>query len=236
MQNQPPDVPIQYQSSFDEEKASILAAVFEWHHSEHSQPLDLDSFESMVAIKNLNRVITFENAAFRRYMLNEKSAVGSTLDSHFLPHLVKTSTDSDRLILDGVMNIEIEHLCRWENGRTVTMRTFKRRLDELKSPNYAIIVISRAKEFVGSTEAEKRKSLNEVLSVLLGMDETDRTICRGYVMGDSTKEIASRVGLTTKAVENRRHKIMDLMGVQKPIDIVKLMVRLEENGLIDDQF
>jgi hypothetical protein len=236
MQSLLSDAPIEYHSSFDDEKGLILAAVLQSHHADHQQSLDLDSFESMVAIKNSSRVVTFENAAFRRYMMYNNSAIGTTMDSHFLPHLAKTSNDTDRLILDGVINLEIEHLCRWENGRTVTMRTFKRRLDELKSPNYAIIVISRAKDYVGSTEAEKRKSLNEVLSVLLSLDETDRTICRGYAMGDSTKEIASRVGLTSKAIENRRHKIMNLMGIQKPIEIVKLLVRLEENGLIDDQF
>lgn len=236
MDNKRSDVPFEYHSSFDDEKEGISAALKRWHQADQRQPLDLDSFESMVAIKNSSRVITFENVAFRRHMMNNNSAIGSTQDSHFSPHLANTSADSDRLILNGVISLDIEYLGLWEDGRTVIMRTFKRRLDELKSPNYAIIAISRVKEYVGSTEATKRKSLNALLSILLGLDETDRAICRGYAMGDSTKDIASRVGLTTKAVENRRHKIMNLMGIQKPIDIVKILVRLEENGLIDDQF
>ena len=46
------------------------------------------------------------------------------------------------------------------------------------------------------------------------------------------KDIAAQVGISTRAVENRRQKIMDIFGFTKPIEIVKLLVRLEERGLL----
>ena len=63
------------------------------------------------------------------------------------------------------------------------------------------------------------------------LDTTDELICHGYLMGDTTKDIATKVGLTARSVEKRRQKIMDIFGFVRPVQIVKMLVRLEEHGL-----
>ena len=54
--------------------------------------------------------------------------------------------------------------------------------------------------------------------------------------GHTQRTMAEMLGCTTRTVENRRNRIMDELGATKPIEIVKLMVRLAEHGLIQADF
>jgi DNA-binding NarL/FixJ family response regulator len=60
----------------------------------------------------------------------------------------------------------------------------------------------------------------------------DRAICFGHGNGEQIKDIAAKVGMTRRSVENRRQKIMDLFGFKRPVEIVKLLVCLDERGLL----
>lgn len=55
-------------------------------------------------------------------------------------------------------------------------------------------------------------------------------------MGSRTKaldfsQFAAKVSMTARSVKNRRQKIMDLFGLIRPVEIVKLLVRLDDRGL-----
>lgn len=183
----------------------------------------------MVVIKNGERKVTYENLAFCNQMMMGKSAIGSLFEDP----LDRTSQRTDDLILDGVSSIEMDHLGMWESKRSCSMTTFKRRLDELNSTEHVILVVTRANAFVGKEPNETKRSLAELLIALEQLDRIDQSICRGLFEGDAIKDIAKQVGLTTRSVELRRQKIMDLFGFNRPIEIVKSLVRLEENGLLD---
>lgn len=226
-----PAVPT-YSRSFEDEKAEILALVTQWSELGMESVPDFDSFESIVTIKNSDRKITIENRGYRELCEAQDAQLQASPERNLEPHLARVSLETDRLLLDGVSSLEIEHLGIWYQGRPCTMVTYKRRLFELKSPQYAILTISRIRELLRDSSTERQRTLGELLALLQQLDPVDRTICQGYAMGDSTKEIAARVGLTTRAVELRRQKIMELFGFERPIEIVKMLVRLEENGLI----
>jgi hypothetical protein len=226
-------LPYEYKLPFDEEKSRIIALILSWGQTGCQNELDLDQFESLVAIKGVDRSITIENASFRRYIMQGKSAVGKTLDELLIRELAATSQKTDAMVLDGVSVLELDHLAVWDNGRHCTMTTFKRRLDELGSNQYKILLISRFKEFVGPNLSDSKRSLGDSLLVLQNLDSIDQKICQGIVEGDATRDIANRVGLTSRSVELRRQKILDAFGFIRPIEIVKLIVRLEENGLLD---
>lgn len=231
------NVPFVYKQSFEQDCNEIQQIICRWQiESGNFVDLNLDGFESLVAIKNVQRIITYENLSFRRYMNFGRSAEGLRAEQFLSPHVAKVSQSTDQLLLDGVILLQIEHLNLWEGNKTISMVTFKRRMDDLKNPACAILVVARAKDYVRSNEFERKLGLNEALVLLQQLDEKDKRICKGLLHGDTTKETADSIGMTPRAVELRRQRIMDLFHFDRPIEIVKLLVRLEENGLISERF
>lgn len=226
--------PFEYKVPFEQERDEILRTIVRWQIEHGSlSGLSLDNFESLVLIKNIQLVVMLENANFKRYVALGKSTEGLQTEQIFSPHVNHVYQLSDQLILDGAISLQVEHLSPWESNRTVTMVTYMKRLEDLKNPACAIIAISRAKDFVRSIGIERRLSLNEALVLLQKLDDKDRTICNSLYDGDTTKETADSLGMTSRAVELRRQRILDLLGFERPIEIVKLLVRLEENGLLN---
>lgn len=222
----------QYSTSFEDEKREVIARILRWGDGNRSQPLDLSGFESYVAIKNSERTYSATNIHFSNAFTAGRSSIGRNTDLTLEPKFKMISQKVDGLILDGVAWIELEHVGVLGDGRACTFLTFKRRLDELHDSSYLILLVSRPMRVLGSSEIEKRRTITDLLSILRGLDEKDQMICRGYSRGDTSKEIAAQIGLTTRSVEIRRQKIMDVFGFNHPIEIVKMLVRLEERGLI----
>lgn len=221
----------QYDMSFTAERASIIDAVLHWGGNTPPDEINVAGFESMIAIRNTERVITVDSPRFREFMMGGQTATGRIQQQRFASSFQKFTETTDCLILDGVQSIELEHHGSGVDGRLYTFQTYKRRLDELQNSNYAILSICRP--IACAEPLDRRPSLSESLLTLRQLDSVDQTICKYYSMGESTKDIAAAVGLTTRAVEKRRQRILDTFGFQRPIEIVKMLVRLEENGLID---
>ncbi len=228
----PSEPQFQYSIPFADELNQVIQRVLAWGDSDRSGPIDLSGFQSLVAIKNSERTITTENDLFRAAIMGGKSSVGWTTDRALSPKFLKISQAVDDLILDGAASVELEHVGALADGRACTFITHKRRLDELKDPSFLVLLVSRPLNLIGDTETERRRTLSELVTMLNQLDSTDRTICDAYAKGDPTKAIANLVGLTTRSVEIRRQKIMDTFGFSRPIEIIKMMVRLEERGLI----
>lgn len=219
----------QYQVPFLEEVAAIRGLVLDPSFPKNAAKFD--QFESMIGIKSSSRLLSFENQRFRSFLHNDKSAVGLLFSQKLASNLSKISETTDTLILDGVNSILLEHVGSGRDGRPCTFITKKCRLDDLRNPDYTILIISRPLLYIGSEDAGRNHSLAELLSLIQQLDTIDQNICRGLAMGDPIKEIANRVGLTTRSVENRKQKVMKVFGFSRPIEIVKMLVRLEENGL-----
>jgi hypothetical protein len=231
----PADPSFHSESSFEDEKKEILRYVLEWGTGDRQAPLDFSAFESIVCIKNADRVITADNEGFRRYFFDGQSSLGQTTEIVESQASRSFSRKTDELILEGVNAIEMEHVRPRVSGRPCMYITYKRRLDELRDPAFAILKISRATSFIGVSDLERRRSLSELLILLQQLDSIDKTICYRYTNGASSKDIAADVGLATRSVEIRRQKILDHFGFQHPIEIVKMIVRLEEHGLIKSE-
>jgi hypothetical protein len=222
------DLTFRYDRPFEDEKQAAVKLALE---SLQAGDVNFDHINVPVLTLSNHRVITSENAAFRDLFLNGRTGIGFRTDVLFPPPFRKVDHATDALILDGVASVEMEHIGVLHDGRPCTFLTYKRRLDELKNPSFSILVVSRPLAILGDSEVEKRRSLNELVSILRQLDEIDQFICRAYGKGDSTKDIACSVGLTSRSVELRRQKILDQFGFDRPIEIVKLLVRLEEHGL-----
>ncbi len=132
------------------------------------------------------------------------------------PKYVKLSQLTDTIILDGVLSIEFEHVGRDAQGSQYVFRSFKRRLDELRDPEYHMLLFSRPISLVGDDDVKRRRDLNELFVLFRQLDELDRRICYEDARGELTKHIAANIGLTARSIELRRQKMLEHLDLNVP--------------------
>lgn len=219
-------------TAFDRDKKSVVETVLQWAGTQRIEPMDFSSFQCAVAVQSIDRVVTAENKAFRDLFTGGRSALGCSADSLLPIDAQRTWQNADEIILDGADYLELKHDTSFFDGRRGKLISYRRRLDELHDPSFNLLLVGQVVSFCDPTTMERKRSLNELFSRLQQLDANDQLICRHYAMGDATKEIAKRIGLTSRSVEMRRQKILATFGFERPIEIIKMMVRLEEHGMI----
>jgi len=223
---------LQYTTSFDELKSHVLESIQRWYPRRNISPLNLDGIEACVAIKNSDRIIVYQNRSFQHFFAGGHSAVGKGVESIAYWKTVQLTQKTDDLILDGVQSIDCEHVGRDPEGQHYSFRTSKSKLAEFQDPGYCLFGMSRPLTLLATSEKEKAKSLAELFKLFQAMDPVDQTICRLDAKGESTKDIAARVGLTSRSIENRRNRMIVLFGAQRPMGLVRITIRLEDHGLL----
>ncbi|GAA5504750.1 helix-turn-helix transcriptional regulator [Novipirellula caenicola] len=213
--------------TFELSKTQVVNALLQWAENATGTEPDLNRFTDCVYIKDAHGCIIRENQALCDVFANGGTMIGRTVGSD------ETDNHTDAVLLLGNPWIECQHFAANADGRMCALQTFKRRLDELADPAFCILGVSRILGFVDKDEDVRRLSLREQFAVFNTLDDIDHTICRMIADGESTKDIAATVHLTTKSIENRRQRIMTSLGLRRPVEIVKLLVRLEENRMID---
>lgn len=229
------DHSLEFSHSFDHDKAQAINLVRLWGEGGRLEGPELDEIQSPTVIKNGDRIIVRENAAFRNLFVGGSIGTGSLGESFVANEDRGLIEQTDQLLLEGVNLIELEHVTPLiVRGESVPylFRTYKARLDFLSDENLCFIEISRPITEAPSNSVERRRRLSRQHAIYLGLDDIDRRICRLYCDGESTKYVAEKVGLTTRSVEVRRQKILEALGLKRPVDIVKLIVRFEENRLM----
>jgi hypothetical protein len=232
--NEKPDwmTSLVYTSSFEDIKTQVLATILRSYPNRYSVPLVFPGLEACVAVKNQERTVVYSNAPFKHFFSDHPIGIGSENASFVFGNPAQISQKTDGLILEGVQSIDCEHIEKDLEGRRYTFRTFKYRLVELQDPEFYFFCVSRPIAFLGSTESEKGKSLSELFRLFQSMDEVDRTICRLDAKGELTKDIAAAVGLTSRSIENHRSKMLVLFQVQRPMELIRITIRLEDHGLL----
>ncbi len=219
-----------YTQSLEQVKQSALSAIRLWYPSRGSNELDLSRFEACVAIKNYEGVIVAENRAMRRFFTGGLPAIGRGADAFAFRPMASMTQSSDRLIRDGANAMEFEHISCDPSGRHLAFRSAMFRLAELNDPGYFILAMSRPLAVVDSSPCER--TLAELFLLFQRLDDIDQAICRYDAHGDTTKEIAAGVGLSSRSVEVRRKKMLEIFGVRRPMELVRITIRLEEHGLL----
>lgn len=227
-----PILRLEFTRSFEDEKRDLIESLAEWGRSDRSTMIDLERFESSVLLKNSQRIVVHANSAFKCMMSGGAFTAGSSTDGLLEDRSRRVSQTTDDLIIGGVRSLELEHVCHDGNGQQYDFLTYKRRLDELRDPDLCFFAMFRAIGLAGETPSQRRLSLSEQLIIFRELDEKDQKICQMYYKGETTKAIAAVVGLAVRSVEVRRQKVMDSFGFDKPVEVVKLLTRLEEHELI----
>ncbi len=221
---------LDFESTFDEAKSQALDTIRRWYPQRQTQDLDLSAVEACVVIKNHERAIVHDNPAYQLFFSRVSTATGRAPDAIY--RTSKLSQNTDELIAEGIRSLDCEHEGKDSTGQTYSFRTYKCQLGELRDPNYFIFSISRPIACLGNPDGDRDHSLMDLLAIFQSLDATDQLTCRMDAKGECTKDIAAAVGLCTRAIEIRRKKMFELFDVQRPMELVRITIRLEEHDLL----
>ena len=221
---------LDFESTFDEAKSQALDTIRQWYPRRQTQELDLSAVEACVVIRNHERAVVHDNPAYQLFFSRVSSATGKVPDARY--RTSKLSQNTDELIAEGIRSLECEHDGKDATGQAYSFRTFKCQLGELRDPNYFIFSLSRPIAYLGNPARDPNKSLLDLFAIFQSLDATDQLTCRLDAKGESTREISTAVGLCSRAIEIRRKKMFELFDVQRPMELVRITIRLEEHGLL----
>lgn len=193
----------------------------------------LNDLPDAVYIKNAEGVLVEVNDAYLREFCPDGSPLGRSGTAFLDKSILEVSQQTDSLIVGGTNRVECEHVARLGDGRLCTVRTHKRSLAELGNPGLAILGVSRRERVLDDDEAAVRVKLADQNVTFRAMDESDRQICRLLGRGAKVREIADELQLTSRAVEQRKRRILETLELDQTIDLVKLLVRLQDGGFVD---
>lgn len=194
---------------------------------------DFDDIEDCVYLKNSDRINTCGNRAFKTLFASGVTTVGMATDSFLKSSVAKTSVQTDRLILDGITLLEFEHVGVGSDNKNYQFRTFKRSYQDRLYEPFAILGITRPVALINDSEGLLPENVQKHFLVYKGFTEQEQVICRGIASGLSSKEIAEVLDLSSRAIEIKRKKMMNALHFERPIEIVKMMVRFQERGMVD---
>lgn len=212
---------------------SVENCLSEWFAGKRDVVLDLDRFAFPVYLKNRGRVLTLVNSSYQNLFAREEVPIGKHSDSVLTESIRKVSAKSDAIILDGYARIELEHVGLGSGNRRYLMRTHKVDLSGYKYEPYAIMGVSIPMRVLDEPQ-EAHPDVDDLFAIYESFDREDKRICTMYALGETTRAIADQLDKSTKTIENHRREILKRLGLSKPVEIIRLLVRFEERGLIDD--
>lgn len=218
---------------FDSVKRQVLDCLETWFAGDRGEPPDLEQFSVPVFIKNLERYLTLVNQPYQAVFSGGELPVGRHSDEVLDSTFSNISIDSDALLMQHYTRLEFEHVGRGAGGKRFLFRTFKADLTRFRYPPYAIVGVTAPISPITTAEAS-RDEVESLYQVFTTFSPIDQQICTLFAVGESTRAIAERLNVSTKTVENHRNKVLRKLGFNKPVEIIRLLVRFEERGLLDD--
>ena len=160
--------------------------------------------------------------------------VGQLGESLVAPTLGQLSVLSDELILSGCTDLIFDHSGHDGDG-VPKMTTAKFSLLGLRHRSMAILGVTRIGEQLGEeTDPRFRASmLTEKWGWLESLDSDDRDLAIQLVRGRSIGQIAEDRSVSKRTVENRRGRVLKKLQVESPLELAKLLIKLQENGFGD---
>lgn len=193
----------------------------------------LDRFDELVFLKNSSLAVVTYNRAWSEFVDREQSSLGRQTRSFLAPEIAKLSELSDRTVLGGADTLEITYRGPDADGILYSFRAYKRRIHYPQHPGLAILGIVRVEGRIDGPEAEATARSVHLLSSFRELEARDREICRLVAIGESSRQIAKQFDMTPRAIELRRQKAFERLGVESPIQLARELVRLQERGLLD---
>lgn len=186
-----------------------------------------------VYIKSVEGKILMSNKAYESMFSDEKLTLGRPGSSYLTDSVLEVARLSDSMLLAGCQMLQFDHVGHDSAGRDVRFRTYKRSLLGMGHPTMAIIGITRLLEVIGNSGVIRLNTLKDQWKSFSQLDDFDRGIAIGLGRGISVGDIAAEHNVTKKTIENHRSAILKTLELNSPVELIKLVVRLQENGFGD---
>ena len=184
-----------------------------------------------IFLKDRSTRIVYCNECFNRYYARQIDSPIGLIGSSFLPAGVRAlSESSDDMLVSGCHRVKLHHDVESENGDSFKAITVKLPLLGPKGCLHGIIGIS--KPLVRKGRPLDNAELQRLSTVLNGLREEEKAVAKFVCDGVSNKHIARRLDAPLRTVENRRRNVLKKLGLESTAQLIKLMVRLEDAGLI----
>ncbi|QDS89837.1 hypothetical protein EC9_40380 [Rosistilla ulvae] len=174
-----------------------------------------------IFVKAANGHTQIVNSAYHLRFTAGADPAGKPGASYLHSSIVDVSQRSDKMILGGCSTVQFNHVGEDPLGRTLHFRTYKRSLQEAGDPRYAILGISRMMGIIASNAPTTL--LSEKWRRFEQLSPTDRQIA--IVIAGANIE-----GVSSDAIERRRNAILQTLEVESQVELIKLLVRLQDNG------
>ena len=183
-----------------------------------------------VCIKSVDGRILMSNEAYETMFSDEKLAIGRPDSSYLKDSVQEIARLSDNMLLAGCQMLQFDHVGHDSSGRDVRFRTYKRSLLGMGHPTMAIIGITRLLEVISNSGVIRLSKLTDQWKSFSQLDDFDRGIAIGLGRDLSVGDIATNHNVTKKTIENHRAAILKTLKLNSPVELIKLVVRLQENG------
>lgn len=223
---------LSYQLPFDQAVDQINQRINSWLAGPKFKPPELEDFEDPICLKNSELVVIHANQPYYSFFAGGTIPIGKKATTFLHNGVANISVKTDGLIKEGVSCLQFEHIGRGPDGRLYNICAYKRPLPKSNETACVVLEVSRPLS-IREAETGGQLSVEEQFGIYSNFSVDDKLICASYARGDSTKEIAAALDLSTKAIENHRKKMMLELRVERPVEIVKLLVRFEERGFLE---
>lgn len=186
-----------------------------------------------ICIKSVDSRILVANRSYEKMFSDDKATLGRTGSSYLNDSVTEVAQHSDKMLLNGSQKIHFDHIGHDSMGRDVRFRTYKRSLLGMGHPTMAILSITRVMEVIGNSGVIRLRNLKDQWRLFSALDDFDQQIAIGLGRGESVTNIAAQHSVTKKTIENHRASILRTLFLESPVDLIKLVVRLQENGFGD---
>ncbi|WP_430453526.1 helix-turn-helix transcriptional regulator [Rhodopirellula europaea] len=188
--------------------------------------------ESGVFLMDDERRLIAWNQTLEDLFVEVEFTATESLPSGLPSEMVQMLMGGGELIALGALELDYSFQSKDDRGRMCVWDVSSIRREFASGDSAISATLVRPVALLKADATEQGLSLSESLLVYQQFDSVDRQICEAIAMGDTTGEIATMVGLTRRSVEVRRAKILERLQFTRPVEIVRLLVRLEENGLL----
>ncbi|TWU47867.1 LuxR C-terminal-related transcriptional regulator [Rubripirellula reticaptiva] len=219
--------------SFMAECRSIVSEVHAAILADTPTDIAINSRPDCVFIKATDGTILDCNDSYRKLFSHHVSPTGRLGSAYLDESLIAASQLSDQLIISGADDVVFTHPCRDSHGRSITLRTYKSSLLGLGHPRYAILGICRLMRVSISDRHVRLLPLHASWNQFAKLKPRDQQIAAALARGEKLKTIASELSVSDKTVENARSQIFRHMNLDQAADLIKLLVRLQDNGFAD---
>jgi hypothetical protein len=226
-----PSLPAAPEPSFHDAVAQAIQIVESWL-VDPNQAVELDPLPEGVFVRNLDGTLVLSNAAYRGLFEPGQASAGRSSRIYLSDDLRRISEATDALLLDGVKSIEMHHEFDGAPGQRYDLLVYKRLLRGAEHPPYLVGVLRALARYETGVQTP-RHDLKSAARVMGGFDEVDLKICRGICGGATNQALSAELGMTTRAIEMRRQKILSQLGLNHTVGLVKLLVRLQDRGYLD---